>query len=45
MTYLLKVNTAHGPVVHIARSNRALDLLLERLYAAGPVSLFLTVQR
>ena len=44
MTYLVKVNTAHGPVVHIAKGDEALASLFDRLYAAGPVNTFLTVQ-
>lgn len=44
MTFLVKVNTARGPVVHIAKGDDALDQLLDRLYANGPVSTYLTVQ-
>lgn len=41
MTYRVKVSKPAGPEYFYALGNEALDTLLERIYAAGPVSLVL----
>lgn len=45
MTFLVKVNTAHGPVVHIARGEDELSAVFDRVYANGPVPTYLSVQQ
>lgn len=42
MTFRVKVNNPAGPQVFYALGNAALDSLLERIYAAGPVSVYLS---
>lgn len=41
MTFFVKVNTAHGPVVHIARGEGELETVLDRACANGPVPIVL----
>ena len=43
MTFLVKVNTAHGPVLHVARGEAELSKVWDRVYANGPVPTFLKV--
>jgi hypothetical protein len=45
MTYIVKVNTAHGPVIGFARGEQELDALLDTLYADGPLPTYLTVAK
>ncbi|MEX5744686.1 hypothetical protein [Massilia sp. X63] len=41
MTYRVKVNNSTGPILYYAIGAIALDNLLERLYAAGPIGVVL----
>ena len=45
MTYIVKVSTPAGPVLHIARGEEELDAVYERVLADGPVATVLTVMR
>lgn len=45
MTYVVKVNTPAGPVLHLARGEEELDAVYDRVLADGPVPTFQTVVR